>query len=577
MTGRSVLAAVLASALVAGVGTAQNTRTVERAPNIAWNALLAADTTDDSPSVQLWLESGPSYAYGSPVRVRFQVSDDAYVIVARVNSNGHLTLLYPSSRLTTAETEGGREVEVRGRRGPGAFYADDRLGGGFIFAVASYDPFVLTRLGIRDFDRYVTGTYVGRPTRVYVGDPHTVISRFVNMVSFSEASPFDYAVEYYNVDAPYFVTSAGYSSYCSGYNNWNNQNWYRPSLAERWDDDYNGYYGLSSFGCNPLAQCSAYGAYGFGYSTWFGGGNNFYPNYCYPQQQTNNPTTPTAPPGSDSLKVPRWLTDSVGGRLPDTVGVVPDQPSEGPTEDELLRGPNALRRMTTGTEGPRRPVVVADDPSDNSYAIPDRALRRSPMTIGQTRDGSAGAPIDRPDRRSASASGGPTIDWVRPPREVVHTPVGNDGGYLPRSPRERGNGNGIDRTRGNASDGGYPTYVNPAGRRGEQIRAEPPRYDPPTRTQGPRFDSPRPTERSNGSDVRYAEPPRSSGAPRFDAPRPIGSGSSPSSSGVSGGDRSSSGSAPSRAEHAAPPPRPAPAPVSPPASTGSGEKKPEKP
>lgn len=574
MTGRSVLAGVLASTLLAGVASAQRAGTVERAPNVAWNALLAADTSDDSPTVKLWLENGPAYSYGSPVRVRFQVSDDAYVIVARVNSNGHLTLLYPSSRLTTSEVEGGREVEVRGRRGPGAFYADDRLGGGFIFAVASYDPFVLTRLGIRDFDRYVTGTYVGRPTRVYVGDPHTVITRFVNMVSFSDASPFDYAVEYYNVDAPYFVTSAGYSAYCSGYNNY-----YRPSLAERWDDDYYGYYGISSLGCNPYAQCSAYGLYGFGYSTWFGGASNFYPNYCYPSAGTNNPTLPTTPPGSDSLKVPRWLTDSVGGRRPDTVGVLPPEYTDAPTDDELQRGPSALRRMVTGTEGPRRPIVVADDPSDNSYAIPDRALRRSPITIGQTRDGGAGSPIDRPDRRSASASDGPSIDWVRPPREVVHTPVSSGEGFLPRSPRDRGNGNGIDRTRGNgSSSNGYPTYVNPSGRRGEQVRNDPPRFDPPPRTQGPRFDSPRPTERSNGSGVRYAEPPRNSGAPRFDSPRPVGSGSSGASSSGSGVDRgSSSGSAPSRAEHASPPPRPAPAPVSPPASTGSGEKKPEKP
>ncbi len=567
MTGRSVLAGVLATAMVAAVAPAQNTRAVERSANASWNALLAADTSDDAPTVELRMENGPSFGYGSPVRLRFRVSDDAYVIVARVNAEGHLTLLYPSSRFTTSEVRGGTDVEVRGRRGPGAFYADDRMGGGFVFAVASYDPFVLTRLGIRDFDRYVTGTYVGRPTRVYIGDPHTVISRFVNMVSFSDASPYDYAVEYYNVDAPYYVTSAGYSSFCSGYQNWNDQRWYRPTLAERWDDDFYGYYGRSSFGCNPYPPCAAYGISSFGYSSFDASGIAFYP-VCYQQNNNGNPP-PVQPPGSDSVKVPRWLTDSVGGRTPDTVGVIPPKPTDDTPATE--KEPNTLRRSTTGTEGPRRPVVIADDPSDNSYSIPGRALRNSPMTLGQTRDPSTAGPLDRPDRRSANASGGTSIDWVRPPREVVRAPLGNDNEYLPRSPRQRGNGNGIDRSRGNgAGDGGYPSYVNTSNSRGGgQVHAEPPRFDPPTRTQGPRFDSPRPTERSNGSGVHYAEPPRNYGSPRFDSPRPIPSGGASSA----GGDR---GSAPSRAEHTAPPP--APAPVAPPVtSTSTGEKKPEKP
>lgn len=574
MTGRSVLAGVLASAMVAAVATAQNTRTVERSANASWNALLAADTSDDAPTVELRMENGPSFAYGSPVRVRFRVSDDAYVIVARVDANGHLTMLYPSSRLTTSAVRGGTDVEVRGRRGPGAFYADDRMGGGFIFAVASYDPFVLTRLGLRDFDRYVTGTYVGRPTRVYIGDPHTVITRFVNMVSFSEASPFDYAVEYYNVDAPYYVTSAGYSSFCSGYQNWNDQRWYRPTLAERWDDDFYGYYGRSSFACNPYPPCAAYTIGSFGYSSFDASGIGFYP-VCYQQNNNGNPP-PVQPPGSDSVKVPRWLTDSVGGRTPDTVGVIPPRPTDDSPGTE--KEPNTLRRGTTGTEGPRRPVVIADDPSDNSYAIPGRALRNSPMTLGQTRDPSTAGPLDRPDRRSANAAGGASIDWVRPPREVVRAPLGNDNEYLPRSPRQRGNGNGIDRSRGNgAGDNGYPSYVNTSNSRGGgQVHAEPPRFDPPTRTQGPRFDSPRPTDRSNGSGVHYADPPHNYGSPRFDSPRPIPSSGSGGGASSAGGDRGSAGSAPSRAEHVAP--APPPAPVAPPAtSTSSGEKKPEKP
>ncbi len=164
--------------------------------------------------------------------------------------------------------------------------------------------------------------------RSYIGDPHEVVTRFVNMVSFSNASPYDYAVEYYNVDAPYFVTSAGYSSYCSGYGNAyrdvNNQYWYRPTLQERWDDDFYGYYGSVGSGCNTYAPCTAYGLNSYGYSSMYTSGIGFYP-VCYPRNQNNGGNPPVTPPATDSMKVPRWLTDSIGGRTPDTVGVIPDK------------------------------------------------------------------------------------------------------------------------------------------------------------------------------------------------------------------------------------------------------------
>ncbi|MEP7384567.1 MAG: DUF4384 domain-containing protein [Gemmatimonadota bacterium] len=550
MTGRSVLAGVLAIAII---GLAQPARS----QSVTWNpAKSATDTVDSAPTVQLWLEGTPSYSYGAPVRVRFNVSDDAYVLVARVDANGHLTLLYPSSRTMSAGVEGGRDIEVRGRRGGGAFYATDRLGGGFVFALASYDPFVLSRLGIRDFDRYVTGTFVGSPTRVYIGDPHEVITRFASMVSFSDGSPFDYAVEFYNVDAPYYVSSLGYSQYCGGYNS----GYYRPGLAERWADQFYNDAGYgSSFGCESYPRCGGYGLANFGYSTWLGTGSSFYP-VCLPNQPRNNQNPPGTPPTPDTLRVPRWLTDSIGGRTPDTVGVVPTRRAA-----ELQEGLNSLRRGATGTEASRRPVIAADDPTDHSYAIPGRALRNSPTTIGQTRDPSSSSPLDRPGRGSATANGGAGIDWVRPPREVVASPENTSEGFLPRSPRQRENG--VDRAeRDNETNrGGRPSYVNPSAGRGGEVRAEPPRSQPPTRTQGPRFDSPRPTERANGSGPRYAEPPRNS-SPGIDSPRPNGAGAE--SRGV---DRSP----PVRSEPVqAPPPRPAPVPVPPPVT---GEKKPEKP
>lgn len=559
MGRRSLVLGTLAVLSVATSGGAQATRsvgsqparTMERAQTIRWNALASAsDTLEDAPLVKVWMEGTSVYSYGAPVRVWFNVSQDAYVIVARVDANGHLTLLYPASRTMSTGVEGGRDIPIRGRRGSASFYATDRVGGGFVFAMASYDPFDLSRLALRDFDRYVTGMYVGRPSRVYIGDPHRVVTRFASLVNFSDDSPFDYAVEYYNVDAPYWVSSAGFSNFCNGY-----YGGYRRGMAERWDDQL--YYGdgyggsadcnnFSGYGCSGLGW-SPYGGYSFDYGM-FGHINPA----CFLGRPPTNPQNPPVPPYTppvDSSRVPGWLPDSIKGGRPDTVGTIPER-----RNGEAL---NNIRRQTTITEGPGRGTTVdADDPSRRSYAIPGRALRNSPMTFGEGRD-RGGETSARPDRMNPTATGGPEIIWVRPPRDVVEgarNPYGS--GALPRSPRsgsERGDGE---------FRGGRTTFVS--GSEGRGPSRNEPRYEPPVRTQGPRFDTPPPNVRNSIDQPHYAPPP----------PRDYAPSHNPSAGGSSGG----SGGGQVRTD---PAPAPRSEPVRPAESGGgrplSTEKKPDKP
>lgn len=556
MGRRSLVLGTLAVLSIAAVAEAQATRSVDsrpaqtlaRAQVIRWNALASAsDTLEDAPIVKVWLEGTSVYSYGAPVRVWFNVSQDAYVIVARVDANGHLTLLYPASRTMSTGVEGGRDIPIRGRRGSASFYATDRVGGGFVFAMASYDPFDLSRLALRDFDRYVTGMYVGRPSRVYIGDPHRVVTRFASLVNFSDDSPFDYAVEYYNVDAPYWVSSAGFANFCNGY--YGN---YRRGMQERWDDEM--FYGMgSSYG--SWANCGNVSAYcGLGYlnSPWgydlmgWGAGG---PLCFYPRNGQGTSQPPVLPPATDSVRVPGWLPDSIKGGRPDTVGTIPER-----RNGEAL---NNIRRQTTITEGPGRGTTVdADDPSRRSYAIPGRALRNSPTTFGEGRD-RGGETSARPDRMNPTATGGPEIIWVRPPRDVVEgarNPYGS--GALPRSPRsgsERGDGE---------FRGGRTTFVS--GSEGRGPSRNEPRYEPPVRTQGPRFDTPPPNVRNSIDQPHYAPPP----------PRDYAPSHNPSAGGSSGG----SGGGQVRTD---PAPAPRSEPVRPAESGGgrplSTEKKPDKP
>jgi len=551
MTGRAWIAGLLLAATAGQVAHAQS----RREPVARWNDRAAIVDRDDSPVVSLWFEGTRALSYGAPVRVWFNVSEDAHVIVARVDANGHLTVLYPHSRTQGTAVAGERDILVRGRRGVASFYATDRVGGGFVFAMASFDPFDLSRLGIRDFDRYVTGTYVGRPNEVYIGDPHRVIARFASMVNFSDASPYDYAVDFYNVDAPYYVSSAGFSNFCNGFVNG------RRGLQERWDDEF--YYGSGAglgYNCQFIANCALLGF--SGYNVGYGLLGSADP-YCLGQRNGGvGNAPPPVPPVGDSLRVPPWLPDSIGGGRPDTVGGIPDKRT-----DELDEGLNSLRRGATGTEGPRGPIVTAtDDPTDRSYAIPGRALRNAPSTIGQTRDRDRSPTMDGPERRTPIAEG---VDWVRPPREVVEGPRNPGDGLLPRSPRQRAEGpDRLDRpdrsAQSNDGRGGRPTFVNPSGDRGE-ISAAPPRFDPPSRGSGPRFDSPPPNVRTDTDGPRFYTPP----PPRFDSPRFDAPGGAQSGGGMNGWDRSPSPRAePVRAD----PPGPAPAPSPAPPAAGAEKK-----
>lgn len=544
MHGRSLVAGVIVALALASPAASQQVR---------WNDRVAADTGPETPTVRVWLEGARTYDYGAPVRVWFNVSDDAYVVVARVDANGHLTVLYPSNRSRTSEVKGGEDVLIRGRRGAASFYATDRMSGGFVFAMASYDPFDMSRLGIRDFDRYVTGTYVGRPNRVYIGDPHRVVTRFASMVLYSNLSPFDYAVDYYNVDAPYYVTSTGFSNFCSGY-----YGQYRRGLSERWDDEL--FYGDgvgSRYDCSYLDRCAALSQYGSGWGYDFYG-MGFTNPLCF-MPRTNQPGAtrpPVTPQTTDSARVPRWLTDSVRGGRPDTVGTVPER-----LKAEDRDGPDGLRRGTTVNAGSGRPITIGDDdPSGRSYAIPGRALRNSPMTFGGGRERDIGG-TPGPDRISPAPNGGSTITWVRPPREVTDGPRNPYGdGSLPRGARVRGNGESGDFRNGRT------TFVTGAEGRAP-VRAAPPRFDPPTRTYGPRFDAPSPNVRNSFDAPRYQPPPR------FDSPRGDGGHHSP----PLGGGASLGTSRSTDQVRASPPPAPAPAADAPRSPAATGEKKPPSP
>ena len=394
-----------------------------------------ATGVDEPPIVSVWLDHGSTFRFGEPVRVRYRVEEDAYVVVARVDWDGNLTLLHPSRRTRQSMVRGAVDHAIHSSRlgARGTFVANERNGGtGYVFAIASYTPFDLSRLSQRDFSAWVTGVSIGRPTSRYVGDPDRVIARFAQLVLWDDETTFDYDIEFYAVDGPAWVTSTA--------------SFYDEELcfSNRSRRGY-GYYGYGSQGAYGYGAGGYCGGIpwglqscGFGYSlySWSMG----YPIGCMPffrrpQVAQNPPRPPMNPPSEDSAKVNAWAPDSISRPNVDRRG-----------------NENGPHRMTVDPS--TTPVGAV---SEGSYSIPSRALdrmREKSEREGRSRSRDSG-PMPMPARPSPVTADQPSIEWVRPPRAMA--PVNRDRDPGPPRRGTRGDDNA---SRGSARHNDPPPRVS---------------------------------------------------------------------------------------------------------------------
>src|SRR5215510_3096664 len=95
------------------------------------------------PKIELWTNKGDAAVYtrGDRVRLYFRLDRDAYVTIFRVDTDGRVRVLFPREPWEDNFVRGDREFEVEGGYASDAFDVDDYPGVGYLFAVASADPF----------------------------------------------------------------------------------------------------------------------------------------------------------------------------------------------------------------------------------------------------------------------------------------------------------------------------------------------------------------------------------------------------------------------------------------------------
>jgi hypothetical protein len=118
--------------------------------------------------VSLWLDKNSDQVYrrGEPIKVTFQTNEDAYAVVYRIDADGRVSILWPTSRYSDGFVFGGHQYRLPSREGD-RLRAGEDPGMGYVQAVVSRYPFDLRELAL-DFHHENGGT---RYDYYVAGDP----------------------------------------------------------------------------------------------------------------------------------------------------------------------------------------------------------------------------------------------------------------------------------------------------------------------------------------------------------------------------------------------------------------------
>ena len=153
------------------------------------------------PGIRLWTSHGDTYHRGEPVRIYFRTEHDAYVTIFRVDTDGRLRVLFPRDPGDPNLAHGGETYDVQGVSDRDAFYVDDYPGVGYVFGVASQDPFnydAMTANAHWDFDAVQNLT----DGRVH-GDPYASLQQVVQQLEPPDYADYDTHLLPYYVDQRY--------------------------------------------------------------------------------------------------------------------------------------------------------------------------------------------------------------------------------------------------------------------------------------------------------------------------------------------------------------------------------------
>jgi hypothetical protein len=152
----------------------------------------------EGPRIELWTDrnDGTIYHRGERVRVYFRPDQDAYVTVFHINTDGRVRVLFPEDPWEDNFARGGHAYEVRPRDDRYAVYLDEYPGQGYLFAIATRDPFDYHAVVRGDHWDYQVIAGGGRIS----GDPYVSIQDLVDLIVPANYDAYSYDVTTYYVE-----------------------------------------------------------------------------------------------------------------------------------------------------------------------------------------------------------------------------------------------------------------------------------------------------------------------------------------------------------------------------------------
>ena len=201
---------IVASLLGASVAVTAQTGTAA--------SLQARRHDANPPGIRLWTSHGETYRRGERVRVFFRTEQDAFVTILRVDSDGRVRVLFPREPWEDNAVRGGATYDVPNYGRHDAFIVDDDPGVGYVFGVASAEPFA--------YDPFTSSNHwdlalVSDGGRIH-GDPYQSIEELIQRIIPPGYTDYDtHLLPYYveqRYDYPRFLcydchTYVGYSSW----------------------------------------------------------------------------------------------------------------------------------------------------------------------------------------------------------------------------------------------------------------------------------------------------------------------------------------------------------------------------
>lgn len=385
----------------------------------------------ETAEARIWLDRGnePLLQRGDRVRIYYRTSQDAYVAIFQINTDGAVRLLHPRAPEDETFTRGGRDYRLLFPQSS-YWFVDEYPGKGYYFVVASPEPFDLSSIPYVRHQRQWDLTQVGQS--VYQ-DPYLAMDDYIaRLIPDWEVVP--YALDFVAYDVGEVHEYPRFLCYdCHGYRSYPTWNPYTYACASFrvvvWDDPY--FYAGYRYQGSRVVYAQPRRGVGMYEFKERAQGETWTPLVRTRQPPLRRAADYVEPGAARAPSQPEWVPPRRSTASPSSPGTTPSgsatptrRPSSGPPSAGAPSSGAPAQRRGTATSGAQRPSTGGNTPATSRPASPSgRATPSSPpRSTGErpvlqrrpTTSGRSGGSTARPSSGTRGTGGATPSSRARP-------------------------------------------------------------------------------------------------------------------------------------------------------------------